>query len=55
MQLPWEMPMEWLEKQLAELVRESILTKTNMVADLINPDEPDQIVKVMIELCLTNN
>jgi len=49
LQLPWKLPMTWLEEQLTELVTGDLSNVTFKVADLINPDEPDQIVKVMID------
>ena len=47
--LPWNLPMTWLEEQLVELVKGNWSNGMFKVADLINPDEPDQIVKVKID------
>jgi hypothetical protein len=48
LQLPWNLSMTWLEEQLAELVTGNLVHGMFKSADLINPDEPDQILKVMI-------
>ena len=55
LQLPWNLPMTWIEEQLAELIRGNLTNGVSKVADLINPDEPDQIVKVMIEINSTTH
>lgn len=47
--LPWNLPMTWLEEQLVELVKGNRADEMSKVADLVNPDEPDQIIKFMIE------
>ncbi len=52
LQLPWNLPMTWIEEQLADLVRGNLSNEMFKVADLINPDEPDQIVKVRIDFYL---
>ncbi len=49
LKLPWNLPMTWIEEQLTELVMYNIPYQMSKIADLINPDEPDQIVKVVID------
>jgi len=53
LKLPWGMQQNWLEKQLEELVREDSTSGMFRLASLTNPDEPDQIIKVMIDPCIT--
>lgn len=52
LKLPWNLPMTWIEEQLAELVTGNQSNEVFKFAELINPDEPDQIVKVKIDFYL---
>ncbi|MBP2625878.1 MAG: hypothetical protein H6Q68_589 [Firmicutes bacterium] len=51
-QLPWKIPSTWLEEQVADLVRENLTSGLFGVAKVSNPEEPDQIITVMLELSL---
>lgn len=53
--LPWASHLPWLEEQLAELVKKDMSKGLFKVATINNPDEPDQIVKVMLDPYLTPN
>ena len=55
LKLPWNLPMTWLEKQLTELIRRDMPNEMFIVTELINQDEPDQIVKVMIDSYLSHH
>lgn len=45
---PWGVQFTWLEKRLEKMVREDIPNGMFRMATFINPEEPDQIFKVMI-------
>lgn len=47
--LPWKLPMDWLDEELACLSREALKDGKFRTARLANPEEPEQIVKVMID------
>ncbi|MDA8234169.1 MAG: hypothetical protein M0Z31_05045 [Clostridia bacterium] len=44
--LPWNLSLAWFEEQLTELVKEIWVINKSEVANIVNPDEPDQIITV---------